>query len=178
MAFGNRIGDGDTRRLAGVVALAAVLAIGCASSPEPQPQPEPQSQAEFDSGTLEGSEISGADIGEGMRMPDLESVYFDFDRATIRDDQKATLRSNSSAIDGEGFRTVVIEGHCDERGSEEYNLALGERRALAVKQYLTNLGVPRQSLDTVSFGESKPAVQGHDESAWRWNRRAEFRVVR
>ena len=71
-----------------------------------------------------------------------------------------------------------MEGHCDERGSEEYNLALGERRANAVRQYLVNLGVTNSTLDTVSFGESKPAVQGHDESAWRWNRRAEFRVVR
>jgi len=69
---------------------------------------------------------------------------------------------------------VVIEGHCDERGSEEYNLALGERRADAVRRYMTDLGVPGGRMSTVSFGESRPAVQGHDESAWRYNRRADF----
>jgi peptidoglycan-associated lipoprotein len=73
---------------------------------------------------------------------------------------------------------ITIEGHCDERGSEEYNLALGERRAAAVRQYLVDSGVSAGKLDTVSFGEAKPAVQGHDESAWRWNRRGEFVVRR
>ena len=70
--------------------------------------------------------------------------------------------------------SVVIEGNTDERGSEEYNLALGERRADTVKRYLVDLGVPSARLSTVSFGESRPAVQGHDESAWRYNRRVEF----
>ena len=72
--------------------------------------------------------------------------------------------------------SVTIEGHCDERGDEEYNLALGERRASSVKRYLQNLGVASGSMRTMSYGEAKPAVQGHDESAWRWNRRAEFRT--
>ena len=76
------------------------------------------------------------------------------------------------------WATVVVEGHCDERGSEEYNLALGERRATSVKQYLTNRGIPSARIDTVSFGESKPGVQGHDESAWKWNRRGEFKVIK
>ena len=70
---------------------------------------------------------------------------------------------------------MTIEGHCDERGSEEYNLALGERRANAVKRYMVDLGVPSSQLRTVSFGEAKPAVVGHDESAWRYNRRTEFK---
>ena len=69
---------------------------------------------------------------------------------------------------------MTVEGHCDERGSTEYNLALGERRANAVKRYLVDLGVPSNSLRTVSFGEERAAVQGHDESAWRYNRRADF----
>jgi peptidoglycan-associated lipoprotein len=72
----------------------------------------------------------------------------------------------------------VIEGNCDERGTEEYNLALGERRAHAAKQYIVNTGVPASRIDTVSFGESKPAAPGHDESAWKWNRRADFKVMR
>ncbi len=106
----------------------------------------------------------------------LQTIYFDYDRAVVRGDQKSALESSAVAIgNNASWGTIVVEGHCDERGSEEYNLALGERRATAVKRYLTDLGVPSQRLDVVSFGESKPAVQGHDESAWRWNRRAEFR---
>jgi len=109
----------------------------------------------------------------------LEPVYFEFDSATIRDDQRPTLQANVSAVGKHAdWKTIVLEGNCDERGSEEYNLALGERRANAVKQYLVDSGVPAARLDTVSFGEAKPAVQGHDESAWKWNRRVEFSAIR
>jgi peptidoglycan-associated lipoprotein len=136
----------------------------------------------FDSGRDGGMGASGgfgSEVVTGEKVAELETIYFDFDRSFIRDDQKPTLRSNAGAIRNHGeWRTVVIEGHCDERGSEEYNLALGERRANAAKQYLVDSGVPAARLDTVSFGEAKPAVQGHDESAWRWNRRTEFRVLR
>ena len=105
----------------------------------------------------------------------LESVYFDFDSSAIRSDQRAVLQGNSSKIgQNAAWRMIVIEGHCDERGSEEYNLALGERRADAVRRYMVDLGVPSARMSTVSFGESRPAVQGHDESAWRYNRRADF----
>ena len=103
----------------------------------------------------------------------LEPVYFDYDQAVIRDDQRATIGSNANAIKSMGLGKVTVEGHCDERGSDEYNLALGERRANAVKQYLVDSGVSA-AVDTVSYGESRPAVQGSDESAWRMNRRAEF----
>ena len=160
-------------------ALLLGFALACAGSPAPEPAQEVAPRSDFDPGLDDPASLSGSEIGEGERVAALEPVYFDYDRAMIREDQKPTLRSNSSAIGtANTWRAVVVEGHCDERGSEEYNLALGERRANAVKQYLANLGVGASKLDTVSFGESKPAVQGHDESAWRWNRRAEFRVVR
>jgi peptidoglycan-associated lipoprotein len=117
--------------------------------------------------------------GRGQQVAELETIYFDYDRALVRDDQKPTLRSNSEAIvSNTSWRTVVIEGHTDERGTEEYNLALGERRANAARQYLIDSGIPSARLDTVSFGEAQAAAQGHDESAWKWNRRAEFRVIR
>ncbi len=122
-----------------------------------------------------GGSVSGDERGD--QVSGLQTVYFDYDRAVVRGDQKSALEASASAIAGGSWGMVVVEGHCDERGSEEYNLALGERRATSVKRYLTDLGVPKASLDTVSFGESKAAVQGHDESAWRWNRRAEFRAV-
>ena len=160
-------------------ALAVAFALGCGGSSPPQDTGSVKPQSDFDSGIDESSSMSGTEIDGGESVPGLEPIYFDFDRAVIRDDQKPTLRSNSSAIaEGRTWRTVVVEGHTDERGSEEYNLALGERRANSVRAYLINLGIGGSALDTVSFGESKPAVQGHDESAWRWNRRAEFRVVR
>jgi peptidoglycan-associated lipoprotein len=122
-----------------------------------------------------GREASFATIRSVPRRPSLGPVYFDYDRFNIRDDAKAALASNAKAIkDNAGWGVVTIEGHCDERGSEEYNIALGELRARAVKQYLSDLGVSSGRLDVVSFGEAKPAVMGHDESAWRYNRRSEF----
>ena len=126
-----------------------------------------------------GSEFEEGAVtpSEGMTsMAGLGAVYFDFDRYDIRADAKPTLRANADAILANGGGGVItVEGHCDERGSEEYNLALGDRRASGVKRYLVDLGVPSSRLRTVSFGEAKPAVVGHDESAWRYNRRSEFK---
>jgi peptidoglycan-associated lipoprotein len=109
-----------------------------------------------------------------MNMDNVKTVYFDYDKSEIRSDARSALKSNAEVIGSGDGATVTIEGHCDERGSTEYNLALGERRANAVKRYLVDLGVPSSRLRTVSFGEDRPAVQGHDESAWRYNRRADF----
>lgn len=162
------------RILTACVAVAA-LSTGCALFGGGD-EDETEMSGGFDSGaTTRGMDGSS---GTGVRVAELETVYFDFDRAVIRDNQKPTLRTDAGAIEANSsWRTVVLEGHCDERGSEEYNLALGERRANATKAYLVNLGVSGGRLDTVSFGEAKPAVQGHDESAWKWNRRVEFRVI-
>ena len=107
----------------------------------------------------------------------LDSVYFDYDRWQLRQDARLTLKENAQKIQSfSGGGMLVVEGHCDERGSEEYNLALGDRRAAAVARYLEDLGVPGSRLRAVSFGESKPAAAGHDESAWRVNRRSEIRI--
>jgi peptidoglycan-associated lipoprotein len=124
--------------------------------------------SEFDDGGC-GSQVSSSTIS------DLEPLYFDYDQASIRSDSGAVLRRNADGIKtNSSWGEVVIQGNTDERGSEEYNLALGERRAVAVKRYLTDLGVPSTRLRTVSFGEAKPAVPGHDESAYRYNRRSDF----
>ena len=110
------------------------------------------------------------------KPPGLEPVYFEFDRWQLSDSARQTLRSNAEQIEkNPEWGMVTIEGHCDERGSDEYNLALGERRAAAVKRYLEDLGLPGKRFETVTFGEDKPAVPGHDESAWRYNRRSEMR---
>ena len=160
-------------RFAMVAFTAATLATGC-SLFDGGGDEEATNGSGFDSGP-----DMGGDGSMPVSVPELETVYFDYDRSNVREDQKGTLRGNSQQISAHSeWATVVVEGHCDERGSEEYNLALGERRASAVKQYLTNLGIPAARMDTVSFGESKPAVQGHDESAWKWNRRGEFKVIK
>ncbi len=125
------------------------------------------SQGETRDTSVADTTVAGSDL-------DLGVVYFDYDRYEIRQDARTLLKSDADGIMG-GRSTVTVEGHTDERGDEEYNLALGERRANAVKKYLVNLGVPSSKLRIVSYGETKPAVQGHDEAAWRWNRRAEFR---
>ena len=153
---------------AGLLALALP---GCESSGTSTKTRETPTGSEFDQGAVpsRSSTTEGASI--------LETVYFDFDKSDIRPDAKTALRNNAAQIKQHSqWGVIVIEGNADERGSEEYNLALGERRANAVKRYLVDLGVPAARLRTVSFGEAKPAVVGHDESAWRYNRRADFKA--
>jgi peptidoglycan-associated lipoprotein len=161
-------------RWAMIVLAASTLSTGCSLFGGGDEEEAAGEGSGFDAGPAMSDEGMGP-----VSVPELEAVYFDYDRSNVRSDQGPTLRSNSSAIGSHSeWRTVVIEGHCDERGSEEYNLALGERRAASVKSYLTNLGLSGSRVDTVSFGESKPSVQGHDESAWKWNRRGEFKVIK
>jgi len=113
---------------------------------------------------------------ETRRMAMLNTVYFDYDRSGIRDDQKASLDENAKKLrDYRPEDKVVIEGHCDERGTVEYNLALGERRASSVKGYLTKAGIKKDRLETISYGKERPVAMGSDESAWSKNRRAEVK---
>jgi peptidoglycan-associated lipoprotein len=101
---------------------------------------------------------------------ELHPVYFAYDRSDLTAEARQSLRDDSEMLkDSSGVTTV--EGHTDERGTFEYNLALGDRRANAVKKYLTALGLSASKLRAQSYGEQSPAVRGHDESAWRWNRR-------
>ena len=142
---------------------------------ETQLPPAAPTGSEFEEGAVPPSRPSE----EMTPMPDLGAIYFAHDRYDIREGAKSTLRANAEAIRANSRGGVItIEGHCDERGTEEYNLALGDRRASGVKRYLVDLGVPASRLRTVSFGEAKPAVVGHDESAWRYNRRSEFKSSR
>lgn len=100
------------------------------------------------------------------------TIYFDFDRATIRPEFAEVLQAHGEFLRANPSVRVTIEGHTDERGTPEYNIALGERRALSVVQYLQNLGVSNSQLSTVSYGEEKPAVRASNEAAWAQNRRA------
>ena len=101
-------------------------------------------------------------------------VLFDFDKADLREDGKRTCQAVADFLRKNPKARLLIEGHCDERGTPEYNLALGERRAVAVRNYLVSLGVPKGVLSTVSFGEERPLDPGHTEEAWAKNRRAHF----
>ncbi|MCL4176351.1 MAG: OmpA family protein [Verrucomicrobia bacterium] len=101
-------------------------------------------------------------------------VYFDFDRSTVRSGERSKIETVSTHLQSNPAHKLKIEGHCDERGTEGYNLALGERRALSVRDYLINLGISSQRIYTSSWGESRPAEIGQNESAWQANRRAEF----
>ena len=160
-------------RLIGVLALSAVASawMGCSSTPDADENAGPNTGSEFREAPTPGD---GGMDQMGGKLAGFQTVYFDYDQADIRDDARSALRGNADRLNAGGLGVVTIEGHCDERGSTEYNLALGERRANAVKRYLVDLGVPSNTLRTVSFGEDRPAVQGHDESAWRYNRRGDF----
>jgi len=107
----------------------------------------------------------------------LKDVFFDFDKSAIRADQKAVLTEDAAWLKANVGAKVTVEGHCDERGTVEYNLALGERRAKAVKDFLVAAGVKPEQVSVVSYGKERPFVLGHDESAWKWNRRGHMVIT-
>jgi peptidoglycan-associated lipoprotein len=146
-------------------AAAAAVSLGCASTATREMAPSPATEMR-DPGPVTLRQASG---------PSLAPVYFDTDLALLREDARRALEGHAKSILAHpDWGKLTIEGHCDERGSDEYNLALGGRRASAVKRYLMDLGVPAERLDTRTFGEERPAVAGHDENAWRYNRRSEL----
>ncbi len=165
------------KRILGVLLLAVALA--CASG--------------GGSGSSSGSQRGGMETGgrsdpglgdRGSRSGGVEvmsmefrSVYFAFDRSALRSQAKQDLNHNAQVLRERSKIRVEIQGNCDERGAEEYNLALGMGRAEAAKRYLVDLGISPSRIDTISFGEESPAVRGHSESAWAKNRRDDF-VVR
>ena len=108
---------------------------------------------------------------------ELTNIYFDFDSFVLKSESRKILESNAEIIKKQKPDKIVIEGHCDERGSDEYNLVLGEKRAKAAMNYLIALGVPATTLSVISYGKEKPTTPEHSESAWAKNRRAEFLVI-
>jgi len=106
-----------------------------------------------------------------------QDIYFDFDKYDLRTDARTTLDRKASFLNQNSSIRVQVEGHCDERGTNEYNMALGERRANAAKQYLTTAGISAGRLSTISYGEERPLDPGHTEAAWARNRRAHFVVT-
>lgn len=125
-------------------------------------------------GSAESLESQTTGIMEGRTSGPMLPVYFDFDDYSIRSDQQPRIQVNADFLKKEEGVKIRVEGNCDPKGTREYNLALGEKRALSAKKYLINLGVSPDRITTVSFGEEKILLHGHDEMAWAQNRRDDF----
>lgn len=163
--------------------LAAVLALllmapGCSSrkkvSGGGEPPPPPSTSDNTPPSTETPPPPPTTSGGEESNASNLRDAYFDFDEASLREDAKAALDGNAKYMESHTGMNVVIEGHCDERGSVEYNLALGEKRARAAKDYLTTYGINASRITTISYGKERPFDTGHTEEAWAQNRRAHF----
>jgi peptidoglycan-associated lipoprotein len=147
---------------------AASAPIGEAPVKEAPPAPPPSDQF-----------ASAAEAGVAVteeKPSQFDDVRFDFDKSELTEDGRRTSQAVADYMKKNPKAKLLIEGHCDERGTAEYNLALGERRATAVMTYLVSLGVPKAALSTVSFGMEKPLDPGHNDAAWAKNRRAHFVV--
>ena len=121
------------------------------------------------------SGISAGDVG--AEATELQTVYFEYDRFTLTGAGKDSLKTNAKWLKNNASARIQIEGHCDERGTTQYNLALGERRANAVREFMGRMGVAKERMDVVSYGEERPADPGHDDAAWGKNRRATFVIT-
>lgn len=163
-------------RLATAALLAALLmALGCASrkqvtTSDVEPPPPPPASTEETTTAPPPSTTEGE---TDTRASALSDAFFDFDEASLRADAKTALENNAKWME-KNSANVIIEGHCDERGSVEYNLALGERRAKAAKDFLVSYGISASRLTTISYGKERPFDPGHDENSWAQNRRAHF----
>jgi len=145
-----------------------------ARPPEPPaPVQEPVMPAE----PLPSDSVASRSLDDLNRDSPLQPVFFDYDSSDVNDAGRAVLQANAAVLKKYSSWVVTIEGHCDERGTKEYNLALGERRAVAARTYLISLGLDANRLRTVSYGSEFPFDPGHDDAAWRKNRRAHFVIT-
>ncbi len=118
-------------------------------------------------------DVDDSRVGHTKSAEGFQTIYFEFDKSQLTSSAQQRLKNNADYLKENPDITIVLEGHCDERGTEEYNIALGERRAHSAKKYLNALGVKTKRMETISYGETRPAVIGHNESAWAKNRRVE-----
>ena len=141
-------------------------------APAPAPPEPPQAIAKVEPAPLPPPPPAAPPPAPGPLA--LVDVYFDYDQFVIRNDARAVLEANARSLKAENGRKLLIEGYCDERGTVEYNLVLGERRAQTAKQYLQDLGVPSSRIQITSYGKEKPFCLDHSEACWQSNRRAHF----
>jgi peptidoglycan-associated lipoprotein len=127
--------------------------------------------------STQDTNVTGDPLHDPSNILSKRSVYFDYDSNAVKDEFRNLVQAHARYLADKRSAHVRIEGNCDERGSREYNLALGQRRAEAVKRVMTVLGAPDANIETVSYGEEKPVANGHDEQAWAQNRRADIKYA-
>jgi peptidoglycan-associated lipoprotein len=162
--------------LPGIIGAAMIVLAGCSSKSAVSTSGD-SAGAGTQSGVGAGVGVeSGAGAGSGAAVSGsvLGDIFYDFDSSALSPDAQEQLKQNAVWMQKHSLPSVTIEGHCDERGTDEYNIALGERRADAAKKYLITLGADGKRLSTVSYGEERPFDPGHNEDAWAKNRRAHF----
>jgi peptidoglycan-associated lipoprotein len=192
------------RSLTAILVASVVVLGACKKKPEvaPAPAPEPAPtvdsaairdsiaraqaardaalarQRAYDDSVRRANEAASAMSEQNALRNTLTAViHFDFDQSELRDDSRAALDAKIPVLLANPDVNIRIAGHCDERGSVEYNIALGQRRAAAAKRYLSERGVAANRIETVSFGEGRPVAEGHDEDSWAQNRRDEFEIT-
>jgi peptidoglycan-associated lipoprotein len=167
-----------------LVLASTALALGaCKKKPTPAAIPEqptqtqtptrPTTEAPMPRDTMEEYRAKLA----ATRARLLETIYFEYDADELRDDARASLDAKLAVLNANPALKIKVAGHCDERGSDEYNIALGRRRAEAAKRYLTDRGIDASRVETASFGRERPAMMGTSEDAWSKNRRDEFEII-
>jgi len=151
---------------------------GAVKEPEPAPPVGPDlskvGEDQIAKGLISNNPDSHKGWIENAELFKSDTVHFDFDSSVVKASEKAKVSAVADYLKGHAADAVRVEGNCDERGTEEYNRSLGERRALALREELVRLGIDPTRADTISYGEDKPVDPGHDEAAWRKNRRGEF----
>ena len=165
-----------TRVLVAVTAVVfLVVAVGCAKKPKPATDVTTEDTSTTGDTTSGAGDTTGSKDDLAQPTPaEIEDVYFDYDKHRLRGDARSILEANAQVLQSDAMGNLILEGHCDERGTVEYNLALGERRAQSVRSYLEQLGIDPSRLRTVSYGEERPFALGHEESAYSENRRVHF----
>jgi peptidoglycan-associated lipoprotein len=172
--------------LAALVVL--VLAAGCATKTTIEPETAAVtapvvattdvSQQQPAALGVESQAVQSAPVADHQAVAGLNRIHFAYNEFTLDEQARVTLEQNAVFLRKNSTLKVVVEGHCDERGSDEYNLALGERRAITARNYLISLGIAADRLSILSYGEERPLVAASNEEAWAQNRRAEFKAVR
>jgi peptidoglycan-associated lipoprotein len=163
--------DNDMKKLSVCLLLSMFLAAGCAKK-SVKVAPLPQQPVAVEESKDEPS-IRYADWN---KAPDLKTIYFDYDKSELSLEARQILQKNVDFLKSHDELMVLVEGHCDERGTTEYNLALGQKRAAIVRDYYGSLGLPIAQIGTISYGKEKPEDLRHSEDAWALNRRAETKV--
>jgi peptidoglycan-associated lipoprotein len=163
------------KKLAIALVATTALALGACSKKAPEELPPPPQDAAAPTpapGPATGALVPGTQAHFAQQMAGRDTIYFDTDMFNIDAEDQAALAQQAAYLRQYPNIRATIEGHCDERGTREYNLALGERRANAAKNYLASLGVPAERITTVSYGKERPVALGSNEQAWARNRRA------